>query len=103
MTTLVATETETKTREFLAGVCTAEDFEAWIVSVVDGITVQSERDALWEIRLLLTEYGEGLRPIEDAQARGTQLLQNIAATTSLSDSDNKNDTFSLRQTSWVDR
>ena len=54
---------------------TRVEFEEWVVSILDDDSLsEEERDALWEIRLLLIEAGEGLRPIEDARERAGQLL-----------------------------
>jgi hypothetical protein len=77
MTALIETETEAQTRAFLSGQMTPEEFETWIISAIDDVAVVTEREALWEIRLLLTEYGESLRPVEDALRRSAELLREL--------------------------
>ena len=68
-------ETADTIASFLAKNMTAEEFEAWIVSILDEDSLSdNERDALWEIRLLLVEAGEGLRPAEEARSRAAELL-----------------------------
>jgi hypothetical protein len=79
MTLLIETETEVKTRAFLAEESTPEEFEQWIISAIDDVASVDERNALWEIRLLLTEYGERLRPIDDARNRAAEFLRDLSA------------------------
>ena len=77
MTTALATETEATLRKFIAGRMSAGEFEAWIISAVDDET-DEVRPALWELRLLLTEAGEGIRPLSEAKKRAKSLLQAAA-------------------------
>jgi hypothetical protein len=77
MAVLVRIEIETALRDFLEGDLTPEQFEAWIVSAIEDSSIPEDRDALWEIRLFLTEFGEDLRPIEDARGRAAALLADV--------------------------
>jgi hypothetical protein len=55
----------------------AEELEAWIVSAVED-EANDVQAALWELRLLLTEEGEGIRPLADAKQRARSLLRDAA-------------------------
>lgn len=77
MTTALATETEATLRKFVAGRMSATELETWIISSVEDET-DEVRPALWELRLLLTEAGEGNRPLSDAKQRARALLQDAA-------------------------
>ncbi len=77
MTTALATETEATLRRFIAGRISASDLEAWIVAAVDD-EADEVRPALWDLRLLLTEAGEGLRPLSDAKKRAKSLVLEAA-------------------------
>ncbi len=72
---VLISDTEEEVRAFLAEKSSPQDFEAWIISVLDE--AGDEREALWELRLLLTEYGEKLRPLDDARNRALQLLSDL--------------------------
>ncbi len=84
-TVLKETETESVLREFLTGAMSPEEFSDWIVSATDDLP-KSEQTALWELRLLLTELNEGIRPLKDVELRALSLLAAINATP-LSDSE----------------
>ena len=73
MTILMETETEGVIWDFLGGKTSPSEFEAWIISAVDGLSIV-EQTALWEVRLLLIEYGEGMRTIEEVKRRAADLL-----------------------------
>jgi hypothetical protein len=77
MTTALATETEATLRRFIAGRMAAPELEAWIITSLDEES-DSVRPALWELRLLLTEVGEGIRPLSDAKKRVKSLLLKAA-------------------------
>jgi hypothetical protein len=64
--------------EFLGGIVSPQDLEGWLISYLDDEVADSERDALWEMRLLLVEYGEGIRPVDDARACARRLLSENA-------------------------
>jgi hypothetical protein len=55
----------------------AEELEAWIISAVED-EADEALAALWEQRLLLTEAGEGIRPLADAKQRARSLLRDAA-------------------------
>jgi hypothetical protein len=78
MNTLLRSETESALEDFLKGVSSPQDFEGWIISCIDEFP-EAEQAPFWELRLLLTEYGEGLRPLQEAKTRARQLLADIAA------------------------
>lgn len=73
MTVLLGAETQSAVRDFLLGVLSPGDFERWIIAAEDDLP-ETERTQLWEIRLLLTEYAEKLRPLEDARERAASML-----------------------------
>ena len=73
MTIRIGTETEHAVRDFLLGVTSPADFETWIISAVDELS-PDEQEAMWAMRLLLLEAGEGLRPIEEARDEARRLL-----------------------------
>ena len=77
MKTALAVETEATLRKFIAGRMSATELEAWIISSLDDET-DEVRPALWELRLLLTEIGEGARPLSDGRKRAKRLLQEAA-------------------------
>jgi hypothetical protein len=70
---VLRSETESSLHDFLKGNISPEDFEGWLISYLDEVP-GAERDALWEMRLLLVEFGEGLRPLEDAKDHARLLL-----------------------------
>ena len=60
---------------FVCGDLPAEDFYGWVISASDDDELPaSEREALEGLRLLLLEYGEGLRPLDEARAEAKSLL-----------------------------
>jgi len=61
-------------KAFLSGESTPEALEAWIVAAQDEIPA-AELDAVWKLRLLLTEYGEQLRELGDAVQLAQALLE----------------------------
>ncbi len=74
MRTTLGHETETILRGFLDGKLTPAELEAWIVAVVED-EPEPVRQALWELRLLLTEAGEGLRSPNEAKERAARLIK----------------------------
>ena len=70
---LVHSEAKSAVRDFVSGTTTPSEFEIWLISNLDDLT-NAERDALWHVRLLLVEYDEGLRPLDEAVARARELL-----------------------------
>jgi hypothetical protein len=78
MNILLRSETETAIEDFLKGVTSPQEFEGWIISCIDEFP-EPEQAPLWELRLLLTEYGEGLRPLKEAKTRARRLLAEIAS------------------------
>ena len=78
MNALLKSETEATLEDFLNGAISPQDFEGWIISCIDEFP-ESEQAPLWELRLLVTEYGEGLRPLKDAKTRAKRLLGKISA------------------------
>jgi hypothetical protein len=75
MTIHLGKEAEHALRDFLSGHATPEEFEAWIISAIDDLST-TEQEALWSLRLLLVEAGEGLRTIYEARAEAQRLLDN---------------------------
>ena len=73
----IDTDTEVALRRFVIGEMPASDLEAWIVSAMDELP-EGEQPALWQIRLLLTEHGEGLRSIDEARERAGKLLLELS-------------------------
>jgi hypothetical protein len=93
MTTVrLETETVTQLKAFLGQALPAQAFEAWIVSVIDEMP-DEEADELWQLRLLLTEVGEGLRPLADAITAATNLLNQLTVDTFHSDAGTSTSTF----------
>jgi hypothetical protein len=72
--TALRSETEAALRGFLAGKTSPQEFEAWVVSACDDSPSDEEQSGLWELRLLLVEHGEGMRPLGDAKAKAAELL-----------------------------
>src|SRR5689334_21656916 len=83
----VLIDTENEVRAFLRDKSSAEDFETWVISILEDVSGE-ERDALLELRLLLTEYGENLRSIDDVKSRAAQLLSDSNLELRLTDSEN---------------
>ena len=73
MTVHLTKETEDALKDFLLGITSAQDFETWIISAVDELTPH-EQEAMWLMRLLLVEAGEGLRPLDEAREEARRLL-----------------------------
>ena len=72
---LFSAETLDQLRGFLYGRVDFSDFCAWVISAIDDSDLpDAERTALAELRLLLLEYDESLRSIEDARTWITDLL-----------------------------
>ena len=78
MTVLLRSETESAVRDFLRGETSPKEFEVWIISCIDDLPA-AEQAPLWHLRLLLIEYGEDLRPLEEAKEFAEQLLAENAA------------------------
>ena len=78
MTVLLRSETEAAIRSFLLGVTSPKEFEAWIISGIDDLPA-TEQAPLWDLRLLLVEYSEGLRALEEAKQRARELVAENAA------------------------
>ena len=79
MTVLLRSETESALGDFLEGSVSAQDLEGWLISYLDDEAAESEREALWEMRLLLLEYGERIRPLDDAKDCAKRLIADNAA------------------------
>lgn len=79
MTVQLRSETESALADFLEGSLSPQDLEGWLISYLDDDVSEPESGALWEMRLLLVEYGEGLRPLEEAKELARQLLSENAA------------------------
>ena len=77
MAVLVRSEIEAVLSRFLSGAMSPQDFEVWIIGALDDPLMADEQDALWDIRLLLTEYGESLRPLDDALAQARAMLSEV--------------------------
>jgi hypothetical protein len=78
MTALLRSEAKAVFRDFLGGKITPKEFEVWIISCIDELPA-TEQAPLWDMRLLLIEYGEGLRSLEEAKERAEELLAEDAA------------------------
>jgi hypothetical protein len=61
-------------RRFLNDELSPSELESWIIASVDE-EQDPVRQALWELRLLLTETGEGLRPANEAKERAARLIK----------------------------
>jgi hypothetical protein len=73
----VLAETADNLRAFLIGHMSAQELEGWIISALDDdsfLASRDERSSLEEIRLLLLEYGENMRSIDDARIKVASLL-----------------------------
>ena len=71
----LSSETVRVVQGFLCNDTSTDDFYAWAVSAEeDNSLPQAERDAIAGLRLLLLEFGEGLRPIDEVRAEATSLL-----------------------------
>jgi hypothetical protein len=78
MTALLRSETQSAVSAFLRGETSPKEFEVWIISRIDELPAD-EQAPLWHLRLLLIEYGEDLRPIDEAREYAEQLLADSAA------------------------
>lgn len=63
--------------QFVTGAIDASALYERILAIEDGgDLLDSDKDLLMEMRLLLLEYGEGLRPLSDALASAVRVLSN---------------------------
>ena len=88
---LLSPDTTLSLRQFLSGEFSLSDFEQWITSAVDDDSLlDAERRALRGVRLVLIEFGEGLRPLDEVRGEAASLLIASAESNSLSWSSSSN-------------
>ena len=74
---IIQQETIRQLVAFIDGKVSPQDLEQWIVSIdQDESFSRPEQESLMELRLLLLETGEGIRPLDTAKrAAGTILRE----------------------------
>ncbi len=71
----LSNETVKALQGFLCNATTLEDFYGWVIAASDDEDMPDvDRQALDGLHLLLLEYGEGQRPLDDARAEAKALL-----------------------------
>lgn len=70
----VQTESVHELRSFLSGTSSSQELEAWLAGLDYDELSDKEREDFGVLRLLLIEYGEGLRPLDEARDEARRLL-----------------------------
>ena len=84
---ILTQESTRKLQEFLEGDLAPGAFGEWITSAEgDDQLIDFERDALGQLRLLLLEYSEDLRPLEEVRVVAASLLIESGSTDQLTSS-----------------
>ncbi len=79
---ILSNETIETLQGFVVGTISASDFGEWIIAAEsDDSIVDRELEGLGLLRLLLIEYGEGLRGVGEVQLAAVDMLMGTGITT----------------------
>ena len=79
---ILSNETIEALQGFVVGTISAPDFGEWIIAAEsDDNVLDRELEALGLLRLLLIEYGEGLRAVGEVQLAASDMLASTGITT----------------------